>query len=247
MGKVGNIQRSTSNLEEEDGATGKAAGGWRRPRRWRALDAVHRRRGCGAGAAIRVDREAWWEEGDAHEREAMEGRQTYILAALCTWSMWLIYQILRAIALPFSFLFGVCMMGFGSVLGLSAGRAWLWPVTILLVPIALLFAVLAIVFYCLTMLICLPSLWGLATHGAPNDTGIRITFGRRRLRRVLGWADIREFRRVFSPPFDSFRAILRSGEVVPIDFIEINAVTAALEERGIPFLGRDRAIDEYEG
>jgi hypothetical protein len=153
--------------------------------------------------------------------------------------MWLIYQTLRILAWPFSALSVACAAGFAAILGMPAKRLWLFPLTLLLLPVALGLAVLAGIFYVPAMLFILPAALGLATRAAPEEDGVRLTLGRHRVLRVLSWNEIKELRQVFSPPFHAYLAVLHSGESVPIDLVERDALAAALERRGIPFVGLD--------
>lgn len=153
--------------------------------------------------------------------------------------MWLIYQTLRLLSWPFSVLSMACASGFAVILGMPAKRLWLLPLTLLLLPVALGLAVLAVAFYVPAMLFILPAALGLATRAVPEENGVRLTLGRHRVLRVLSWHEIKEFRRVFTPPFHAYLAVLDSGESVRIDLVEMDALAAALEQRGIPFVGRD--------
>ncbi len=159
--------------------------------------------------------------------------------------MLFIYNFLKAIAYPFSFLCGICCLGFIAILGIPSKRTWLLPVCILLSPLALAFALLAGIFYVLAVLIGAPAILSLSTHGAAENNGLRITLGRRRTIRLLKWNEIKEIRQVESlrSPFPVYCVLMSSGEPVSVDFINKTVLTAALDLHGIPFVKDNRLLD----
>jgi hypothetical protein len=111
------------------------------------------------------------------------------------------------------------MFVFASILGLQARSSWLWPVTILLLPVALAFAMVGLVLYPISA-VAGTTLWlRNGTRGAATDSGIEIRKGDQ-AQRCLPWGEIAEVVEVFQPPFQTYEAVLSSGETVPIDFLD---------------------------
>lgn len=126
-----------------------------------------------------------------------------------------------------------------------AGRSGLMFLLALpLLPVAFVFAALAGVFWTHSVLFTLPTVLGLAIRARAEEEGLLLTEGPWKFHRRIEWREIREFRRVFLPPFHSFRAVLVSGEVVEIVFADIDGIGEALDLRRIPFPGRDKPLHD---
>ncbi len=128
-----------------------------------------------------------------------------------------------------------CMAVFAGILGLQARSPWLWPLTLLLLPVALLFAAVGLVIYPVNMVAAV-ALWRRkGKYGAATDAGLEVRTTLQGAERVLPWQQLREVVAVFSPPVTSYEAVVVSGETVEIDFLEpLGGVRSALEARGIP-------------
>jgi hypothetical protein len=160
--------------------------------------------------------------------------------------MTIFYKLMWMVGCGFGWLCGMCMKGFFFILAISSDRKPLMIVTIALMPIGLMLVAFAVFLFPLSAIFGMVAYHGLRVSGVLQNAGISLAGRTRRAQRLLAWADIKEFRRVFMPPGHSFRAVLQSGEVVKIDEIETNALRVALEQRRIPFLGKDKNMFEYE-
>lgn len=138
------------------------------------------------------------------------------------------------------------MVGFFSILAISNDRKPLLIITIVLMPIGLVLVAFALLLFPLSAMFGLMAHHGLRACGVLQDAGISLVSRTQPAQRLLAWTDIKEFRRVFMPPGNSFRAVLQSGEIVDIDEIETRALGIALEQRRIPFIGEDKSMFDYE-
>jgi hypothetical protein len=156
--------------------------------------------------------------------------------------MKLFYKLMRAISYEFGRLCGMCLKCCFFIFAISADKKRLFIVTIALLPIAFVLLFFVMFLMSISVLFGLFGYYGLSIYGVLQEVGISITDRAHRPQRLLAWTDIKEFRRVFTPPGYTIQAILRSGEVVTIDEIDLGALATALQQRSIPFIGRDKTI-----
>ena len=126
-------------------------------------------------------------------------------------------------------------MAFVGILGLSAGRPWLIPVSLLLLPLGIPLLLVAFVTYPLAFVSGLVLLREVGTHTYAAVTGLELRTGAGELRRVIPWSELREVRKVWAPPVHTYRAMLTSGSVVPFDLLGHADAKDAIEAHGIPF------------
>jgi hypothetical protein len=162
--------------------------------------------------------------------------------------MKLFFQSLGVIACGFGWVWMKCFMSFFCIFGISARKSRLTPVTIALIPFGLVLLCFGFPFYLISALVGEAASHGLGTFGTPQELGIRLTNRAHRVHRLLGWTDINELRQGWEigSPSPRIRAVLHSGEIVSIDFIKINTLATALEQRGIPFIVRDIPVGDHE-
>ena len=65
--------------------------------------------------------------------------------------------------------------------------------------------------------------------------GIRLSNCAKTTSKLLAWKDIDEVNEVFKPPCFTLEFLLKSGELVTIDFGTIDEIELNLENYGIPF------------
>lgn len=140
-----------------------------------------------------------------------------------------------------------CIVVFGRIISLSAGKPHLIPLVLLLFPVALLSGLFGLLLYPVAAIAGDVVRQREGSYAVIDTEGIRLTDWQHVLRRVLPWAEIKEFQTVFTPPFYTLRAILHSDEIVRVDFIDFDKLERELEKRSIPLQGRERAIFEPSG
>ena len=130
---------------------------------------------------------------------------------------------------------------FASIVGLSAEKPWMFPLTILLLPVGLAFVLVAAVAYPIAMVAGL-GVWreqGIYAFASSDGVELRSISGS--VQRVLPWEAVQQVRSVFTPPFYTYEAILHSVEAVRIDFLGEQTFKTALKDKGVAFLKRSKS------
>ena len=126
------------------------------------------------------------------------------------------------------------MLGFASIIGLPTRSAWLTPISLLLLPVALVLAIIGIIVYPINF-IAATSLWRRdGVYGVATEEGLGV--GKRHgSLRILPWQELSEVVAVFAPPFWYYEVLLHSGERVEVDFLHgKDGARPALEAHGVP-------------
>lgn len=127
-----------------------------------------------------------------------------------------------------------CMIGFARIAGLSAGRPWMLPVTLLLLPIGLLLVFVGGVAYAVGFAAGVPVWEQQGAYVSSDPEGIRLRSISGVTTRILPWQSVSHIRLVFRGPFWLHEAVLTSGERVLLDFLDdVDALQAMAKDRDI--------------
>ena len=159
----------------------------------------------------------------------------------------LLLRILTIVGSGAGFLCRWSTMSFMGILGISAGRPWLIPVALLLLPLGIPLLFIAFLTYPLAFVcgVLLLREKGIQAHA--DAAGLELRTGRGGGCRLIPWSELREIHTVWAPPVHTYRAILTSGEVVPFDILGHSKAKQAIEAHGIPFHGLRWDLDRELG
>ena len=125
-------------------------------------------------------------------------------------------------------------MAFVGILGISAGRPWLIPASLLLLPLGIPLLFVAFVTYPLAFISGVLLLREDGTQAHAATTGLEVRTGRGGRCRLIPWSELREIHTVWAPPVHTYRAVLTSGNTVPFDLLGHSDAKQAIEAHGIP-------------
>jgi hypothetical protein len=78
----------------------------------------------------------------------------------------------------------------------------------------------------------------LGLYGTYQVDGIQLSSSNKKFRRLIPWQEIKELKKIFSPPFFRFEVLLHSNEMIKIDSIEedLSIILEKLASHNIPYI-----------
>ena len=138
------------------------------------------------------------------------------------------------------------MLAFALPISLSAGRFYMLPITLLLLPIVLVGLVLMCVFGPLAQAMGLSAHYAQSLHGVADADGVIIRDGQQQPQRRIEWDAIEKLVTIFRPPIHEHELTLRDGEVITLATLPTETLPPLLERHGIEWIGRDRGVPHWE-
>ena len=138
------------------------------------------------------------------------------------------------------------MLAFALPMSISAGRIYLLPITLLLAPVMLAGAMVAIVFGPLAQAIGVELYYEDALHGLPNDDGITLRRRDGEVDRVIPWTAIKRIVSVFRPPITDFRLYLNDGTNIDVGTLATDGLESRLESLGIGWISPNDSVHYAE-
>ena len=152
--------------------------------------------------------------------------------------------ILRSVAVAAGWLCMALLFGFASILGLPTRHWALWPVAIVLLPLALVFALLAMATYPVSALAGYLVWRRDGTYAGSSPTGLALHNRDGRVQRIIAWSSLKEVRHVAEPPATRHDLFLTSDETVAVDFFDDRlGLIDALREHGVPYHDECAIVD----
>jgi hypothetical protein len=76
------------------------------------------------------------------------------------------------------------------------------------------------------------------TYATYQVNGIKLSSANKKFHRLILWQEIKELKKIFSPPFYRFEVLLHSDEAIMIDFTEedLSIILQELESHNIPYI-----------
>jgi hypothetical protein len=158
-------------------------------------------------------------------------------------NMNIFYQLIKGIAYVFAWPCSICVIGLMSIFFPSSDQKWVRSSRLPLIPLGLVLLVPAFFFFVISSACFMLGYHGLAVRGELQEGGIWLADRAHHIRRLLAWADIKEFKCIHSTPRHTFSAVLRSGEEITVHEIDEEPLARVLDQRGIPFTNRIRWVD----
>jgi hypothetical protein len=143
--------------------------------------------------------------------------------------------ILRPVALVAGWICMLSMAGFASILGLPTRHWALWPIAILLLPVALACVAVGMLAYPVNALASYHLWFREGTYASVGAAGLEV---RRtgQVARAIQWASLTEVRHFFEPPVTRYEIVLASGEALQVDFLDgEDDFVEALRTHGVPY------------
>ena len=152
------------------------------------------------------------------------------------------HPILAIASWTFNSLAVGCVAGFAVILGLPTRHWILLPITILLLPAALILGLLA----CLTYPFAAgfsEALWRkTGIYATGDDHGIRLTSASMLEARIIPWSAIAEVCCISEPPVYTYRVRTITGEIEHIDFDDDETLLLHAKSHSVPVRGFEERL-----
>ena len=149
--------------------------------------------------------------------------------------------VIRTLRLVAAYLCGTLatagMLAFALPISISAGRVYLLPITILLLPVILVGAAMMCLFGPIAQVLGISAHYEDSLHGEADEAGITIRNHEGRQQRLIEWNAIEELLTVFRPPILEYELRLRDGEVIELATLPTEGLQSTLALHGIEWTG----------
>jgi hypothetical protein len=165
------------------------------------------------------------------------------------WSPWLLRAFLYVISSFCGVLSAGCIILFFWVLSLSARSRYLIPITLLLLPVALVVILVGCPLYGIAAACGMKLHQLAAVYAGVRADGLRLQSAHETNPRLVEWAALEEVLKIRYPLCETHVLILKNGSEVRVDFVDEGPLQKRLEERNIRFQkvrGDERQADPFQ-
>ena len=140
----------------------------------------------------------------------------------------------------------VGVLAFVLPMSISAGRIYLLPITILLLPVMLLGALVACLFGPLATAFAMAGHYERSLHGEADERGVTIRNHKGKILSVIAWDGITKLVSINRPPIVEHELELCDGAIVELATLPSEGLQVLLDREGVEWIGGEWGIPYWE-